>query len=608
MSRTTKKETNEAQVRPVAAEPAVAKVDSVPKLPLLHTALLLGLLLVTASSVQNALAPLYGQLLISQAITYATLFAIGIVELLRSVNIPLLPVDGNAILSLIVSLMPALLDLAPKTPGAAGEPRTVTTTAFVLVPPLVSIVWCLRRVLDRTEALDQPSIRSLGTSILLAGSVTTAQSMVSVTLQNVTVALNLVSHLLIPLITANAITYLFTPRASRRTAFLSMSISTAVIFSTVYGPAGNLASLNRRLSADPDTTSWSIVDRQWSNTGYLSVLENSEAGYRLLRCDHSFLGGEWLPPNTSPVGEPVYVVFTILEAVRLIDRPEPRSEKTALVIGLGVGSAPKALLAHGLDTTIIELDPVVHNMATKYFSLPSNHTSVIADAESWVGAQSSLATTKKYDYIIHDVFTGGYEPLNLFTSEFLRNLRTLLAPGGAIAINYAGDTDAPLTLNVLHTVRDVFGTTCRIFKDMDPPEPDADAAKSDPTSSSTSTSSSSSSTFANLVIFCLPDGAGSAGRKMDDMIADPAHRKPFYFRGTKTSDFLGSRTRKEFLMPRAQLEIKFPAADAGAASTAGLRVLTAATVARFRKQQALSALRHWKIMRLAVPSRVWEIY
>lgn len=63
-------------------------------------------------------------------------------------------------------------------------------------------------------------------------------------------------------------------------------------------------------------------------------------------------------------------------------------------------------------------------------------------------------------------------------------------------------------------------------------------------------------------------------------------------------------------MPRAQLEIKFPAAAAGAAdaANAGLRVLTAATVARFRKQQALSALRHWKIMRLAVPSRVWEIY
>lgn len=40
----------------------------------------------------------------------------------------------------------------------------------------------------------------------------------------------------------------------------------------------------------------------------------------------------------------------------------------------------------------------------------------------------------RYDYIIHDVFTGGAEPLELFTMEFLEGLYELLKPGGAIAI------------------------------------------------------------------------------------------------------------------------------------------------------------------------------
>lgn len=41
---------------------------------------------------------------------------------------------------------------------------------------------------------------------------------------------------------------------------------------------------------------------------------------------------------------------------------------------------------------------------------------------------------QQYDYIVHDVFTGGAEPVDLFTVEFLGNLHKLLKPDGAIAI------------------------------------------------------------------------------------------------------------------------------------------------------------------------------
>jgi spermidine synthase len=90
------------------------------------------------------------------------------------------------------------------------------------------------------------------------------------------------------------------------------------------------------------------------------------------------------------------------------------------------------LIAHGIETTIVEIDPVVHEYATKYFDLPKNHKAIIEDAVSYA---SELAQTgEKYDYIVNDVFTGGAEPVDLFTVEFLQDLNTILKPGGVIAI------------------------------------------------------------------------------------------------------------------------------------------------------------------------------
>lgn len=88
---------------------------------------------------------------------------------------------------------------------------------------------------------------------------------------------------------------------------------------------------------------------------------------------------------------------------------------------------------HGIETTVVEIDPVVHEFAARYFKLPSNHTSVIADAVTYT--QELVDTTdSKFDYVIHDVFTGGAEPVPLFTVEFFENLHALLKPNGVVAI------------------------------------------------------------------------------------------------------------------------------------------------------------------------------
>lgn len=104
-----------------------------------------------------------------------------------------------------------------------------------------------------------------------------------------------------------------------------------------------------------------------------------------------------------------------------------------ILSGAGVGTSPGAFIAHGINTTIVEIDPVVLEYATEYFDLPSNHNAVVADAVTYLSDVAN-STDEKYDYIVHDVFTGGAEPVDLFTREFMTDLHVALKPDGVIAI------------------------------------------------------------------------------------------------------------------------------------------------------------------------------
>lgn len=84
-------------------------------------------------------------------------------------------------------------------------------------------------------------------------------------------------------------------------------------------------SLNSTLLA----SNWSLLDRKESLTGYISVADNLETGYRVMRADHSLLGGEWIRYKGARVAEPIYAIFTMLEAVRLVETPEPIVDEDA---------------------------------------------------------------------------------------------------------------------------------------------------------------------------------------------------------------------------------------------------------------------------------------
>ncbi|KAM0718575.1 hypothetical protein Q7P37_005645 [Cladosporium fusiforme] len=399
-------------------------------------------------------------------------------------------------------------------------------------------------------------------------------------------------HLIIALYLALLLT-------ERRTLIIAI-ISIATILGLV-SPYGSGPLSTSILENSLNSQNWTLLDRQWSNTGYLSVLENVNANYRVMRCDHSLLGGEWqLTPERRSKGwkisESIYAAFHMLEAVRLMEI-EPKiddSEAQALVIGLGIGTAPKALIGHGINTTIVELDPVVHSLATDYFSLPTNHTAVLTDAIAWVKSEANpkapevedeekeaatpapIPEIRQYDYIIHDVFTGGAEPLPLFTTSFLSSLRSLLKPNGVAAINYAGDLSLPLTSKVLNTIDLAFDRNCALYRDSAPPSD----------SESTPETEKDGDKFANYILFCRnTPGAVS-------------------FRQPTKADYLDSISRKQHLFPRPEYAVEFPLRNSERAG----EVLENAELGQWKREQEESAGRHWGIMRVVLPGRIWGLY
>jgi len=344
----------------------------------------------------------------------------------------------------------------------------------------------------------------------------------------------------------------------------------AVAFTTVANTHAPLVKTTEVLNNTLALHNYSLVERHESVTGYISVLQDNHNKFRVMRCDHSLLGGEWLlpadPTGQRKVAEPVYAVFTMLEAVRLVEREKSAEQERALNIGLGVGTAPSALMAHGINTSVIELDPVVHHFAMKYFSLPRNHEAYIGDA---VGIVETTKADKQahYDYIIHDVFTGGAEPVDLFTYEFLSSLNGMLKPNGVIAINYAGDLAMSSTSLIYRTILEVL-PSCRVFRE------DEQVAESDPDAKGIN------GDFTNMVFICNKG------------------IRPVKFRKAVEADFLGSASRRAYMVPKYEVApSKFQHEG---------ELLTRANTKVLEKMHVQSAIGHWKLMRKVMPAAVWE--
>ena len=111
--------------------------------------------------------------------------------------------------------------------------------------------------------------------------------------------------------------------------------------------------------------------------------------------------------------------------------------------GLGTGIAAQSFIKHNISSTIVEIDPAVYEAATEYFGLvvPQPDRVAIMDARSWVMERSRNVTNTGmgsseglFDYVVHDVFSGGGVPSHLFTQPFWRELNKIIKPEGVVAV------------------------------------------------------------------------------------------------------------------------------------------------------------------------------
>jgi spermidine synthase len=149
--------------------------------------------------------------------------------------------------------------------------------------------------------------------------------------------------------------------------------------------------------------------------------------------------------------------YTDFFELALAYRPAARD---VLFIGLGAGSAPKRLWRDfpQLRIQAVELDPVVRDVAYRYFALPHDERLRVAVDD---GRHYLRTHERRWDAVMIDAFFADSIPFHLFTTEFLGLVRERLRPGGLVLLNTIGAMAGPgsqLERSIYRTYRSQFPT------------------------------------------------------------------------------------------------------------------------------------------------------
>jgi spermidine synthase len=116
--------------------------------------------------------------------------------------------------------------------------------------------------------------------------------------------------------------------------------------------------------------------------------------------------------------------------------------KSVLVLGMGGGAFTKRWWRDypGMTVDSVEIDPVVVDVARRYFGLPDDPRLGVftADARRYV-----QTTDKKYDVVIVDAYYAESLPFHLTTTEFLQEVKSRMAPDGVLAYNVISPVSGP---------------------------------------------------------------------------------------------------------------------------------------------------------------------
>jgi len=148
------------------------------------------------------------------------------------------------------------------------------------------------------------------------------------------------------------------------------------------------------------------------------------------------------------------------------------------MIGLGAGTGPKQFQKWypNLAIDVVEIDPVVVEVAKRYFAFHPNGKTQVSVADGRVFLNDARET---YDAILVDAYYADAIPFHLTTVEFMRVVQRRLAPGGVAIFNMIGSLEgraSKLVRSEFKTVRRVF-PHCAVFPVLEEWEKPADFSR-----------------------------------------------------------------------------------------------------------------------------------
>jgi SAM-dependent methyltransferase len=131
----------------------------------------------------------------------------------------------------------------------------------------------------------------------------------------------------------------------------------------------------------------------------------------------------------------LYFSYVIVFAATLDTAIEQRRPIRALHIGAGAFTMPLYIAATrpGSTNTVFEIDPAVVDVAKEKFGVRAGPRLRVNEGDARLSVADEPSHT--YDFIVGDAFSSRSVPWHLTTKEFLTEVRRLLRPGGAYAMN-----------------------------------------------------------------------------------------------------------------------------------------------------------------------------
>src|SRR5437773_920234 len=160
-----------------------------------------------------------------------------------------------------------------------------------------------------------------------------------------------------------------------------------------------------------------------SHFGRLQVVEASDRSIRY------YLNDNLIQNTYDPARKQSASAFTFLLAE--LARAYVTNINDVLCIGLGVGIVPRDFVAHGANVDVVEINPAVVSVATRFFDFQPSTVHLTTDD----GRHFLNRCRKQYDVVILDAFLGDSSPSHLLTREAFGSIRRVLRPGGALVIN-----------------------------------------------------------------------------------------------------------------------------------------------------------------------------